>query len=86
MAYEVIEGRYQVGSATFIDLITSQTALLQAESARAQALIDFMLQGKTVEFAIGGIEHNYAPLCEDPGVETGKRRTQSFAGTIGFTQ
>jgi outer membrane protein len=52
-AYEVIEGRYEVGSASFIDLITAQATLLQAESARAQALIDFMLQGKSVEFATG---------------------------------
>jgi len=52
-AYEVIEGRYEVGSANFIDLVTAQSALLQAESARAQALIDFVLQGKTVEFSTG---------------------------------
>jgi outer membrane protein len=55
-AYEVIEGRYEVGSASFIDLITAQAVLLQAESTRAQALIDFLLQGKTVEFAIGEIK------------------------------
>jgi outer membrane protein len=52
-AYEVIEGRYEVGSAAFIELITAQATLLQAESTRAQALIDFMIQSKSVEFAIG---------------------------------
>jgi outer membrane protein len=52
-AYEVIEGRYEVGSATFIDLITAQSTLLQAESTRAQALSDFTLQAKVLEFATG---------------------------------
>ena len=52
-AYAVMEGRYKVGAASFIDLITVQAALVQAESARAQALIDFQLQGKSIEFAIG---------------------------------
>jgi outer membrane protein len=55
-AYEVIEGRYEVGSAAFIDLVTAQATLLQAETARAQALIDFMLQAKSVEFATGEIQ------------------------------
>lgn len=55
-AYEVIEGRYEVGSASFIDLITAQVTLLQAETARIQAQIDFMLQGKSVEFAIGDLK------------------------------
>jgi len=57
-AYEVIGGRYEFGSANFIDLITSQTALLQAESAQAQALINFILQGEEVEFAVGQIPIN----------------------------
>jgi outer membrane protein len=52
-AFEVIEGRYQVGNANFIDLISVQASLLQAESARAQAQIDFVLQGKAIDFAIG---------------------------------
>lgn len=55
-AYAVMEGRYRVGAANFIDLVTSQSALVQAESTRAQTLIDFKLQAKTVEFAIGEIQ------------------------------
>ena len=55
-AYEVIEGRYEVGAANFIDLITAQATLLQAESTRAQALIDFTLQGKSLEFATGELK------------------------------
>ena len=52
-AYEVMEGRYEVGSASFVDLVTVQAALVQAESARAESLIDFQLQGRSIEFAIG---------------------------------
>jgi outer membrane protein len=52
-AYEVMEGRYEVGGASFLDLLTSQAALVQAESARAQALIYFQLQNKTLDFALG---------------------------------
>jgi outer membrane protein len=54
-AYEVIEGRYEVGAANFIDLVTVQTTLLQAQSARAQAVIDFLLQNKSVDYATGEI-------------------------------
>jgi outer membrane protein len=58
-AYEVVDGRYQVGSANFVDLITAQAALVQAESTRAQALIDFQISDRTIEFAVGEtrIEH-----------------------------
>jgi outer membrane protein len=52
-AYEVVDGRYQVGSANFVDLITAQAALVQAESTRAQALIDFQISDRTIEFAVG---------------------------------
>ena len=52
-AYEVTQGRYEVGAASFVDLITAQTSLVQAESSRAQALIGFLLQQKTMEFALG---------------------------------
>ena len=52
-AFELMEGRYEVGSANFVDLITAQTVLVQAESARAQALINFKLQQKSIEFALG---------------------------------
>lgn len=57
-AYDVIEGRYEVGSANFIDLITAQATLLQAESTRAQAQINFTLQGKAVEFSTGEMKVN----------------------------
>jgi len=34
-AYEVMNGRYGVGAASFLDLVTTQTVLVQAESTRA---------------------------------------------------
>jgi outer membrane protein len=52
-AYEVVKGRYEVGSASFVDLITAQTTLVQAESARAQAVISFALQTRTMENVLG---------------------------------
>lgn len=52
-AYEVAEGRYEVGSITYVDLATAQTALVQAEANRAQALIGYELQKRVIDFAIG---------------------------------
>jgi outer membrane protein len=57
-AYEVVQGRYQVGSASFVDLTTAQAALVQAEASRAQALIAFALQTRTVETALGTVKVN----------------------------
>jgi outer membrane protein len=55
-AYEVMDGRYEVGSASFLDLITAQAVLVQAESNRAQALINFQLQDRKLAFAVGDLK------------------------------
>lgn len=52
-AYEVVQGRYQVGSSSFVDLTISQAALVQAEANRAQALIAFALQTRSLQTALG---------------------------------
>jgi outer membrane protein len=52
-AYEVSQGRYDVGSLNFIDLSTAQVNLVQAEAARAQSLIGYALQKRALDFAIG---------------------------------
>jgi outer membrane protein len=52
-AYQVVEARYGAGSASFLDLVTAQAALVQAQSARAQALIGFQLQDKSLDFTVG---------------------------------
>jgi outer membrane protein len=54
-AYEVVQGRYQVGSASFVDLTTAQAALVQAEASRAQAVIAFALQTRTMETVLGTV-------------------------------
>jgi len=52
-AFEVMEGRYEVGSANFIDLISAQAALQQAQSAKAQAVVGLVLQDRAFDFALG---------------------------------
>jgi outer membrane protein len=52
-AFEVVQGRYEVGASSFIDLITAQATLVQAESARAQASIGYELQIRSMETALG---------------------------------
>jgi outer membrane protein len=54
-AYEVVKGRYQVGSASFVDLTLAQATLVQAEAARAQAIIGFALQKLALETAMGTV-------------------------------
>ncbi len=55
-AYETIAKRYEVGSANFVELITQQAALVQAQSNRAQALFNFTFQKKILEYYLGTID------------------------------
>jgi len=55
-AYEVMAGRYRLGSASFVDLITAQSTLVQAETSRAQALVNFKMGYWNVKYAIGDLE------------------------------
>lgn len=52
-AYQVMNGRYKVGSASFVDLITAQSALEQAEYTRVKSLINFLLQKWNMKFVTG---------------------------------
>jgi len=52
-SYEVLEGRYSLGGVNLLDLLTGQDILVQAESSRAQALINFQLQNDALSFATG---------------------------------
>jgi len=52
-AFEVIQGKYNVGQATFIELSNAQVVLLQAEVSKAQADISLMLQKKIIDYYIG---------------------------------
>ena len=49
-------GRYEVGSLSYVDLALAQTALVQAEANRAQALIGFELAKRAVDYAQGTTE------------------------------
>ncbi|MCS6988593.1 MAG: TolC family protein [Chloroherpetonaceae bacterium] len=55
-AYETVSKRYEVGSANFVELITQQAALVQAQSNRAQALFNFTFQKKILEYYLGTID------------------------------
>ena len=55
-AYEVMDGRYSVGAASFLDLITAQSVLVQAESTNAQALVNYQLQDQSLAFAVGNLK------------------------------
>ena len=52
-AFEVVQGKYNVGQATFVELSNAQIVLLQAEVSKAQSDIGLMLQKKIIDFYIG---------------------------------
>jgi outer membrane protein len=52
-SYDAVQARYQVGASSIVDLLTAQSALVQAQAAQAQAHIALTLQDKTVQFALG---------------------------------
>jgi outer membrane protein len=52
-SFDVIQGRYDVGSSSFIDLSNAQAVLLQAKVAEAQSLIKLSLQKKVFDYLIG---------------------------------
>jgi outer membrane protein len=52
-AFDAVQARYGVGAASFIDLLTSQSALVQAQANEAQAQMGYLLQASTMEFVLG---------------------------------
>ena len=52
-SYDVIQGRYDVGSSNFIDLSNAQAVLLQAQVSRIQALVKLSLQKKVIDYFVG---------------------------------
>ena len=57
-AFDLIRTRFELGSANFIDLITSQGALVQAQSLHAQSRINYDLQVQVLKTVIGGFDRN----------------------------
>ena len=52
-SYDAVAERYKVGASSIVDLLTAQTALVQAQAAQAQAHIDFTLQERAIDLALG---------------------------------
>ena len=52
-AFDAMQGRYDVGLATFVDVLSAQTALTRARSLREQALISFALQKAVLRYVTG---------------------------------
>jgi outer membrane protein len=52
-AFEAMQDRYTQGSASFIDVVTTQINLLTAKESQIQAIIHFMLEKKTLDYLVG---------------------------------
>ncbi len=52
-AFDLVRGRYNVGFASIVDLLTAQAALAQAQSLRAQAIVQMSLAKRAVAYAMG---------------------------------
>ncbi len=52
-AYQVVNGQYEVGKATFVELSNAQTVLLQSQVNKAQADVNLSLQKKIINFYLG---------------------------------
>jgi outer membrane protein len=52
-AYEAMKARYEVGSSSFLDLITAQNVDVQSQAAAAQANVGLILQERVVQYALG---------------------------------
>lgn len=61
-SYEAVDGMYSLGSASIVDVLTSQAALVLARSDLAQALTNLKLQEKSLEYATGKILHEGSVL------------------------
>jgi outer membrane protein len=52
-AFEAMQGRYTQGSASFIDVVTTQINLLTAKESQIQSIISLMLEKKTLDYLVG---------------------------------
>ncbi len=52
-AYDLVSGRYDVGFATIVDLLTAQAALAQARVTRVQAIVQLELSKRALSYALG---------------------------------
>ncbi|HWZ58165.1 MAG TPA: TolC family protein, partial [Gemmatimonadaceae bacterium] len=52
-AYDLVNGRFQVGFASIVDVTTAQSALVQAQALQAQAVLNLGLRKRGVAYALG---------------------------------
>ena len=52
-AFDLVNGRFQVGFASIVDVTTAQTLLVQSQSLRAQAVVNLELRKRAVGYALG---------------------------------
>jgi outer membrane protein len=52
-AFELITGRYKLGASNFLDLVSAQAALVQAQATHAQARIGLRLGAQALNTALG---------------------------------
>jgi outer membrane protein len=52
-AFQAMQDRYIQGSASFIDVVTTQINLLTAKESQIQAIINFMLEKRTLDYLLG---------------------------------
>jgi outer membrane protein len=52
-AFDAVQGRYDVGLASVVDVLTAQTALTQARALREQSLANMALQKAVLRYAVG---------------------------------
>lgn len=52
-AYDTVSARYRVGASSFLDVLSAQAALTQAQAADAQATTAVQLQRKLLEYVTG---------------------------------
>ncbi len=52
-AFALVQGRYNVNFASIVDLLTAQAALAQAQSLRAQAIVQLSLAKRAMAYAMG---------------------------------
>jgi outer membrane protein len=52
-AFQLVSGRYNVGFASIVDFLSAQAALAQAQSLRAQSIVQLSLAKRAIAYAIG---------------------------------
>jgi outer membrane protein len=52
-AFDAVQGRYDVGLASVVDVLTAQTSLTQARALREQAVANMALQKAVLRYAVG---------------------------------